>query len=616
MYVTFDFTWGGGLEMALFKIEEFSFKYSDQTRDVLKQIDLEIEEGSFVTICGKSGCGKTTLLRQLKPILSPYGHSEGRILFKGEPINQLDQRTQVMKLGYVLQNPEQQIVTDKVWHELAFGLESLGYDTQTIRLRVAEMASFFGITHWFYRSVHELSGGQKQLLNLAAVMAMQPEVILLDEPTAQLDPIAAKNFIEMLRRIHTELGITIILSEHRLEDVLPLTDKLVVMEQGKILASGSVEKVGTGLAQSAHELFRAMPTAFKVAWEVEHGKQNHVITVGEGRHWLREWKIRNQAMPHEAVNVKANLSEMPETRGEGSRKNEFKENKIKENEAINLLQLKEVYFRYEKNFEDTLKAVSYTFHKGRIHAIVGGNGTGKTTTLTVIAGLNKPYRGKVLWKEKVSRVMMLPQNPTDLFELPTVREELTEMLFDTRSKRKEPSKSKGLARVNEIKESLLESHNKERNKSDETLLKKLISELELEALLDMHPYDLSGGQMQSVALAKILLLRPEVLLLDEPTKGLDEPFKMKLGKLFRKLASDGITIIMVSHDLDFCAEYSDECALFFDGSVISSGETKHFFLGNSFYTTAANRMSTGIIEGCVTSEEVTRACLGIDSIND
>lgn len=576
--------------MALFKIEEFSFKYSDQTRDVLKQIDLEIEEGSFVTICGKSGCGKTTLLRQLKPILSPYGHSEGRIFFKGEPINQLDQRTQVMKLGYVLQNPEQQIVTDKVWHELAFGLESLGYDTQTIRLRVAEMASFFGITHWFYRSVHELSGGQKQLLNLAAVMVMQPEVILLDEPTAQLDPIAAKNFIEMLRRIHTELGITIILSEHRLEDVLPLTDKLVVMEQGKILASGSVEEVGTGLAQSAHELFRAMPTAFKVAWEVEHGKQNHVITVGEGRRWLREWKLRNQAMPHEAASPKANLSEMPEIRGEGSRKNEFKENKTKENEAINLLQLKEVYFRYEKNSEDTLKAVSHTFHKGRIHAIVGGNGTGKTTTLTIIAGLNKPYRGKAQWKEKVSRIMMLPQNPTDLFELATVREELREML--------------------------LENHNKERNKSDETLLKKLISELELEALLDMHPYDLSGGQMQSVALAKILLLRPEVLLLDEPTKGLDEPFKMKLGKLFRKLASDGITIIMVSHDLDFCAEYSDECALFFDGSVISSGETKHFFLGNSFYTTAANRMSTGIIEGCVTSEEVTRVCLGIDSVND
>lgn len=571
--------------MALFKIEKFSFKYHDQAQEVLNQIDLEIEEGSFVTICGKSGCGKTTLLRQLKPILSPYGHSKGTIYFKGEPIDSLDQRTQVMKLGYVLQNPEQQIVTDKVWHELAFGLESLGYDTQTIRLRVAEMASFFGITHWFYRSVHELSGGQKQLLNLAAVMAMQPEVILLDEPTAQLDPIAAKNFIEMLRRIHTELGITIILSEHRLEEVLPLTDKLIVMEQGKVLANGSVAEVGTGLAQSEHELFMAMPTAFKVAWKVEGGKQNHVITVSEGRHWLREWNLRKQAAYHAVVNAKAGLSEMPETIESKSIKSESKENKTKENGVINLLELKEVYFRYEKNLEDILKAVSYTFHKGCIHAIVGGNGTGKTTTLTVIAGLNRPYRGKVQWNEKVSRIMMLPQNPGDLFELPTVREELREMLFEAQS-------------------------------TDEALLEKLISELELEELLEMHPYDLSGGQMQSVALAKILLLRPEVLLLDEPTKGLDEPFKMKLGKLFRKLADEGITIIMVSHDLDFCAKYSDECALFFDGSVISSGESKHFFLGNSFYTTAANRISRGIIEGCVTCEEVTKACLGTDIIND
>ena len=585
--------------MALFKIEKFSFKYPNEAQEVLNQIDLEIEEGSFVTICGKSGCGKTTLLRQLKPILSPYGHSKGTIYFKGEPIDRLDQRTQVMKLGYVLQNPEQQIVTDKVWHELAFGLESLGYDTQTIRLRVAEMASFFGIAHWFYRSVHELSGGQKQLLNLAAVMAMQPEVILLDEPTAQLDPIAAKNFIEMLRRIHTELGITIILSEHRLEEILPLTDKLIVMEQGKVLAHGSVAEVGTGLAQSEHELFMAMPTAFKVAWKVEGGKQNHVITVSEGRHWLREWNLRKQAAYHAVVNAKAGLSEMPETienksiKSE-SKENRAKENKTKENGAINLLELKEVYFRYEKNSEDILKAVNYTFHKGRIHAIVGGNGTGKTTTLTVIAGLNRPYRGKVQWNEKVSRIMMLPQNPGDLLELPTVREELRE-----------------------IKESLMcNQKDEEIRKVEETLLKKLISELELEEVLEMHPYDLSGGQMQSVALAKILLLRPEVLLLDEPTKGLDEPFKTKLGKLFRKLAGEGITIIMVSHDLDFCAEYSDECALFFDGSVISSGESKHFFLGNSFYTTAANRMSRGIIECCVTCEEVTRACLGTDIVND
>ena len=569
--------------MALFKIEKFGFKYPDQDKEVLSKIDLEIEEGSFVTICGKSGCGKTTLLRQLKPILAPYGQSEGTIYYKEQPISELDQRTQVMKLGYVLQNPEQQIVTDKVWHELAFGLESLGYDTQTIRLRVAEMASFFGITHWFHRSVNELSGGQKQLLNLASVMAMQPEVILLDEPTAQLDPIAAKNFIEMLRRIHTELGITIILSEHRLEEVLPLTDHLIVMEKGKLLAEGAVSQVGTVLAQKEHELFRAMPTAFKVAWKVEKGRQNQVITVSEGRNWLRQW-IKSQ----ETVScLKADKTTSDNLIINGQNRDS----------QVNLLELQEIYFRYEKNAEDILKNVSYTFHKGSIHAIVGGNGTGKTTTLTVMAGLNKPYRGKVKWNEQVNSVVLLPQNPQDLFELPTVEEELREMLPQNQRKTKRLRKS-------DIKA------------IDEVLLQKLIKDLELEDLLDTHPYDLSGGQMQSVALAKILLLKPEVLLLDEPTKGLDEPFKMKLGKLFRKLVSEGITIVMVSHDLDFCAKYSDECALFFDGTVISSGKSKNFFLGNSFYTTAANRMSRGIIEDCVTCEEVTRACLGTDIIND
>lgn len=561
MYVTFDFTWCGGFEMALYKIEDLSFKYPDQDREVLSHIDLEIEEGSFVTICGKSGCGKTTLLRQLKPILAPYGEKKGRIYFKEKPIEELGQRVQTEKLGYVLQNPEQQIVTDKVWHELAFGLESLGYDTPTIRLRVAEMASFFGITHWFNQSVHELSGGQKQLLNLASVMAMQPEVILLDEPTAQLDPIAAKNFIEMLSRIHDELGITIILSEHRLEEVLPLTEQLIVMEEGKILANGSVSKVGTVLAESQNELFMAMPTAFKVVWSVDKhkGKQPEVITVSEGRRWLRKWVEKKEAL--ESKQDKGN--------------NTYELNKSQESET-KLLELKEIYFRYDKNSEDILKGVTHTFYKGKIHAIVGGNGTGKTTTLTVIAGLNKPYRGKVKWLEKPSKVLLLPQNPQDLFELPTVEEELREMVTS--------------------------------EQGEDAQLMRWIKELELEELLDKHPYDLSGGQMQSVALAKVLLLKPQVLLLDEPTKGLDEPFKRKLGELFKKLVKDGVTIIMVSHDLDFCVRYSDECALFFDGNVISSGQSKNFFLGNSFYTTAANRLSRGIIEGCVTCEEVTEAC--------
>lgn len=569
--------------MALFKIEDLSFKYPDRKEVILKQINLEIEEGSFVTICGKSGCGKTTLLRHLKPTLTPYGFRKGKIYFKGQPIEDLDQRSQTMKLGYVLQNPEQQIVTDKVWHELAFGLESLGYDNQTIRLRVAEMASFFGITHWFHRSIDKLSGGQKQILNLAAIMAMQPEVIILDEPTAQLDPIAAKNFIEMLRRIHTELGITIILSEHRLEEVLPITDELIVMEQGRKLVQETVAKAGRYLAESQHELFKAMPTAMQVAWYVTRQQEmaNSVITVREGRNWLRHWLQTKELALKEKVECServddASLSKRLD-KGHFYKGNAYKDDfckgslKRSTQEQEVLLQLKEVYFKYDKTSEDILKGVSYCIKKGNFYAIVGGNGTGKTTTLSVIAGLYKPYRGKVKWYDKEIKVAMLPQNPQELFECSTVREELLEM--------EREEKVQSIAELLAITE-----------------------------LLETHPYDLSGGQMQCVALAKILLLEPEVLLLDEPTKGIDADFKEKLGELFTSLKARGMTLIMVSHDLDFCARYSDECALFFDGQVISSGSPKDFFSENSFYTTTANRMSRGIIDGCITSEEVISAC--------
>ncbi|MBE6023894.1 MAG: ATP-binding cassette domain-containing protein [Cellulosilyticum sp.] len=557
--------------MALFKIEDLSFKYPQQKDAVLKQIHLEIQEGSFVTICGESGCGKTTLLRHLKPALTPYGHRKGKIYFKNQPLESLDDRSQTMKLGYVLQNPEQQIVTDKVWHELAFGLENLGYDTQTIRLRVAEMANFFGITHWFHQSVSELSGGQKQLLNLAAIMAMQPEVLILDEPTAQLDPIAAKSFIEMLKRINVELGVTVILSEHRLEDVLPISSEVIVMEKGEKLIQETVVEVGRFLAKEGHKLFKAMPVAMQVSMATSDvlNESASVVTVRDGRNWLRKWLVVNDVT--KGVEPK-------------SRNNHLLVEKTLEKTNVQeiLLQLKEVYFKYDRADVDILKGLSYEIKKGKFYAIVGANGTGKTTTLSVIAGLYKPYRGKIKWAKKEIKKAMLPQNPQELFEWPTVREELIEMI---KGKNKQ-----NLAQASE--EKILE-------------VARLLSITEV---LERHPYDLSGGQMQCVALAKILLLEPEVLLLDEPTKGMDASFKEKLGDIFRILISRGMTLIMVSHDLDFCARYSDECALFFDGQVISSGKPHEFFSGNSFYTTSANRMSRDILEGCITSEEVIRAC--------
>ena len=229
---------------ACFEIHNLTFFYPEQKKPALHDLSLTVEQGAFVVLCGPSGCGKSTLLRQLKTVLAPHGFKTGQILLEGTSLEALDQRTQSAKIGFVQQSPDNQIVTDKVWHELAFGLESLGYDTPTIRRRVAEMASFFGIENWFYKNVTELSGGQKQLLNVAAIMAMQPSVLVLDEPTSQLDPIAASDFLATLGKINRELGTTIILTEHRLEEAFPLASKVVVMDKGTLLCEGTPHEVG------------------------------------------------------------------------------------------------------------------------------------------------------------------------------------------------------------------------------------------------------------------------------------------------------------------------------------------------------------------------------------
>ena len=271
--------------MKIIEVKNFSFRYAIGDRDSLENVTLDVEEGTFNVLCGKSGCGKSTLLRQLKSDLAPYGSKSGRICYYGQNLTEIDHSQQSQEIGYVLQNPENQIVTDNVWHELAFGLESLGYDTPSIRLRVAEMASYFGIHQWFYKNVSELSGGQKQLLNLASIMAMHPDMLILDEPTSQLDPIAASDFLETVKKINRDLGTTIILTEHRLEEVFPSADRVVVMDEGQILCVGTPPEIGEELKKRNHEMFLAMPVPMQVYAKVE-SEQPCPITVRDGRKWL------------------------------------------------------------------------------------------------------------------------------------------------------------------------------------------------------------------------------------------------------------------------------------------------------------------------------------------
>lgn len=579
----------------IFDIDKFSFAYPDGNDesgrtylpDALRDTELHVRQGEFVVILGRSGCGKTTLLRQLKPSVTPVGKKKGQIIFDGKDICSLDDRMAASQIGFVWQDVNAQLVTDKVWHELAFGLESLGYDNGYVRRRVAEMGSFFGLGDIFHRKVMELSGGQKQLVNLASVMAMSPKVLVLDEPTSQLDPIAANDFINSLVRINRELGTTIIMTEHRLEDVLPVCNRSVVMENGRIIYDGDVR----GFAESVRTkridrgLYLSMPASVQIymGLEKDSGKQLP-LTVPDAREWLVDYdrKFReNGGVPvvpeiqnrgaDEGVNGSENQADNAAV-DKGDKKrgavNGQKDAGCREEHHV-VCSLDEVSFRYERNTGDVLRQVSLDIYANEILMINGSNGCGKSTMLSLIANLYSPYSGKLRIAKNL-RTGMLPQNPELLFTRRSVRDELIDA-------------------------------------NDRQQLAEIVRFCRLEELLDRHPYDLSGGEKQRLGLAKVLIADPDILLMDEPTKGLDNEFKMQLADMLRKLQKRGKTIVVVSHDIEFCAVAGDRVALLFDGEVAMVGDVRSYMSDNNFFTTAASRISRNILDGAVTVREVLAA---------
>lgn len=541
--------------MEILSIKDLTFSYPNKENFALQNVNLSINSGDFVVVCGQSGSGKTTLLRMLKKEIAPHGEKQGTVYYKGEDVEKLDDKISAQKIGFVFQKPDQQIVTDKVWHELAFGLESLGYDSDYIRLRVGEMANYFGITSLFRKKTTELSGGQKQLMNLASVMAMSPDVIILDEPTSQLDPITANDFITTLKKINDELGLTVIIIEHRLQEVFPIADKVAVMEDGKVICYDTPRNVCEKL--SNHPMSQGFPSAVRI-WQKSGSKGECPLTVKEGRNFIN-----------------SNFSE---------RKLPLR-NTIPNTEDI--ITLKDVFFRYEKGGNDILSGTNLSIKKGEHFCILGGNGSGKTTTLKILAGLLKPYRGKVIIdNNKMTKkttadfnrlgVAMLPQNPESVFLKSRVIDDYTELC-----------KIKGIG------------------KSDyEDKINSVAKKLGIKDLLENHPYDLSGGEIQKCALGKVLISEPKILLLDEPTKGVDAYSKIALSKILQEIKSGGVTIITVTHDVEFASIVADRCGLFFDGEVLSSLVPQEFFSKNNFYTTASSRISRDKFANAVTVDDV------------
>ncbi len=549
--------------MEMLHIENLKFKYSGSDSYALCGVSADIARGDFVVICGESGCGKTTLLKLLKASVSPSGEIEGEILYNGCGISENDNADR--DFGYVFQNPDSQIVSDSVFAELIFGLENTGLPTAVIRRRAAETACYFGIEGLMKKSTAELSGGEKQLLNLASVVAMRPKVLLLDEPTAHLDPIAAGEFIAVLKKLNSELGITVIIVEHRLEDLFSVCNKALVMDGGSVTAFDDPRKIAEKIRRknASHPILNALPVAVRV-FESLGIDDTCPISVNEGREFLsRHFKKRDFSVNY------AELS--------GER----------------IAEVKNISFRYTRDGLDVLKDFSLDIYSSQALFVLGGNGSGKTTLLKILAGLLKPYRGKVkicgksqaeyrgnsLYNEMLA---MLPQNPLLIFTEPTVYADFYALL----------------------------SRNKCDKEETENNIDDVARRMGITHLLSRHPYDLSGGELQKCAIAKLLLQKPRVMLLDEPTNGLDATAKLGLTKTVCDLKKEGIAVVAVTHDIEFAAQTADCCAMIFGGEVVSCEKPNCFFAENAFYTTAASAMARDLNENIVTYDEILEFCRG------
>lgn len=508
---------------------------------------MTVKEGDFVVIAGPSGSGKTTLLRLIKHELAPYGKRTGAIRYKGKDVSEWDAHTLASEIGYVFQEPDDQIVMDEVLQEIVFGMEHVNLPHLEMRKRLSELVHAFGVDGLLKGKTHHLSGGQKQLVSLLSILLLRPNVLLLDEPTSQLDPVSAKELLQLLERLNREMGITIILVEHRLEELFPLTDNIIFLDEGKIAYSGSIRQVIYDIyARKDARFYQYLPSVSRLYLEKEAEVQiDHIpLHVKEARSWLRRKKMRLKELDQKPLEAKEHIDNP-------------------------LISLDKVYFQYERESPFILKNCSLAIAEGEFFAIVGGNGSGKSTLLKVMMGLLKPQRGLVRFKgkklkkyskdERAKHFGYLPQHPLAYYMEETIGREMEQIIG---KKQMEDGDEKKQA---------------------------ICQRLKIGHLLDRHPNDISSGELQRATLACLLLEEPTVLFIDEPTKGLDPDAKERLASLLQELKEEGLTIVMVTHDIEFAVKHVDRCAILFDGAMSAIGTPGQIFKGNYFYTTTINR---------------------------
>ena len=604
--------------MALIEFNDFSFSYlnSDGTESQAKSLDsinLEINYGDFVLLCGPSGCGKTTLLTNLKKELMPAGRRTGEVRFNGIRIPELDDISSACDIGYLFQNPDSQIVTDTVIQEIAFPLENIGLPTEEIRNRISEIVAFFGINDILHKNVNELSGGQKQLVNLCSLLVLRPEVLLLDEPMSQLDPIASYEFLSIVRRLNEEFSITVIMSEHKADSIFPFIDKAVFLKDGKIEFVDNAHKICSDVIDD--EIFENyLPVVTKIynALSVKYPsliKLNTPLSIREGRRCLNEIHddlIKISDGDGNSGNLShSHLSTTSKKYHSNEKTGIMDKLSLRKNNA--LIQMKGIYFAYEKE-NLILKNVDFDLNKGEFVSLIGGNGVGKSTFLQLLVGILKPIKGKVRYKKGI-KLAYVHQNPMIHFSKDNVREEFLESILESSL-----FNGNGIDFKKEDYDNLLKLNYEEFIGSEllnrlefdsiEFKFKELIEFFDICDLIDKHPYDCSGGEQQKIVIVKALLQNADVLVLDEPTKGLDPISSKALAEILNSLRDNGLTILMTSHDLDFVANNCRRCLMLFDKGIQIDDDPKVIFAENNFYTTFTNRMVKEYIPEIVTLDDV------------